>query len=588
MKKCPRCGRDYNDDSMRYCLDDGSELLYGPASADEPQTAILHETAPPHEAATRAQIHTTEQTAVLPSGVLARRERKPFDRRLFVVPLVIAVVVLGAFFGFRYLPSGGSQIDSIAVLPFVNESGNADIEYLSDGMTETLINNLSRIPKLTVKARSAVFRYKGKAVEPNQVATDLNVHAVVNGRVTQRGDNLTVNLEMVDARTGDHLWGEQYVRKVGDLIALQTDIARDVSGKLRRKLSGEGTDGDKPLPRRGTENAAAYEAYLRGRFHWNKRTLPDIEKSIEHFNRAIELDPGYALAHAGLADSYVVIPSYSINRGTDAYPKARAAALKALEIDETLAEAHATLACVLYEFDWKFDESEREFKRSIELDPNYPTAHHWYAEFLLAMGRRDEALAEIKLAQQLDPLSLIINAIVGIVHLLRGEYAEAESQLKKTIEMDPNFGRARIFLIETYEEQGRFEDAIVEYEKALRTEGEAPESIAGKVGSLREGLKREGAKGYWRAITGQAQAAHERDAESGPPLITLARMYTLAGERERAIEYIQKAYAAREPDVVRLIDPVFEPIRNDPRFVDVMQKIGLPNRTATAPRATDR
>src|SRR5687768_11089223 len=354
MKRCPECRRDYYDDSLLYCLDDGTALLEGPASMDEAATAVLPDAHTTGEARTRTfDSGETPQT-------------KAPSKRNSIIAGILGILVISALGigGYFYYGRSDSEISSIAVLPFVNESGNPEVEYLSDGMTETLINNLSRIPRLSVKARSSVFRYKGKDVEPQKVAADLNVQAVVNGRVMQRGDNLTLNLEMVDARTGYQIWGEQYTRKTGDLVTLQSDIARDVSNKLRQKLSGADTE---RISKRGTENTEAYQQYLKGRFHWNKRTIEDINKSIEHFQKAIEIDPSYARAYAGLADSYAVIPSYTNNRSKEAFPKARTAALKALEIDNSLAEAHATLASVLNEFDWKFEEAEKEFKRAIEL-----------------------------------------------------------------------------------------------------------------------------------------------------------------------------------------------------------------------------
>jgi len=572
MKRCPECRRDYADDTLQYCLEDGTALVQGSVpSPDEPATAILHDTDAPGEGATRAQIHATDEIAASPSGIAEPPGLKS-NKLLLAVPIVLAVIILGGFFGYRYVTQA-KQIESIAVMPFVNESGNPEIEYLSDGMTDTLINNLSRIPKLSVKARSSVFRYKGKTVEPQQVAVDLNVQAVVNGRVIQRGDNLTLNLEIVDARSGDQIWGEQYIRKIGDLVTLQSDIARDVSNRLRQKLSGADTE---RISKRGTENTEAYQQYLKGRFHWNKRTIDDISRSIGYFQKAIELDPSYGLAYAGLADSYVVIPSYTNNRSKEAYPKARTAAMKALEIDDSLAQAHATLADVLYEFDWKFEESEKEFKRSIELDPNYATAHHWYAEYLLSMGRKDDALAEIKRAQECDPLSLIINAIVGVVHSVRGEYAEAEAQLKKTIEMDPNFPRSHLFLAEVFEEQGKFDEATTEYEKHAVLIGIPADSVAKEWATIRQAYKNKGPQGYREALLALARKAAEKNPDTAPPMFAIGVLYAQAGDKDRAFEYFEKSLEQREPDILRLQDPNLGSIRSDPRFKDIVRRVGLP------------
>lgn len=571
MKRCPECRRDYYDETLLYCLDDGAALLEGPATADpgEPRTAILHDTGSPSEAKTRAQMHTTAS----PSAISDITIKKRVDKRLVLIPLSLAVIILGGFFAYRYV-TPAKQIESIAVMPFVNESGNPDIEYLSDGMTDTLINNLSRIPKLSVKARSSVFKYKGKEVEPQRVAADLNVQAVVNGRVMQRGNDLTLNLEMVDARTGDQIWGEQYIRKVGDLVALQSDIARDVSNKLRQKLTGADTE---RISKRGTENTEAYQLYLKGRFYWNKRTIDDINKSVEYFEQAIALDPSYALAYAGLADSYVTIPSYSNNRSKETYPKARAAALKALEIDDSLAQAHTTLACVLYEFDWKFADAENEFKRAIELDPNYATAHHWYAEYLLSMWRRDDALAEIKRAQECDPLSLIINSILGVTYLVRQEYSLAEMQLKKTIEMDPNFSRAHLFLGNVYEDEGKFDEANAEYEKADLLDGVPPAEAARRAADIGKAYRSQGPLGYWRATLALGENLLKTDPDHAPPYIVFARLSVLAGDHDKAFAYLERSFEAREPDLLRLDDPALDPIRNDPRYQSLIHRIGLPN-----------
>ena len=537
-------------------------MLDGPASGNEPATAILQDT--PSTGDVRTRTFDTEP------GQPVRSSRR--NSVIAVVAAVLLVTLLGVG-GYLYYGRSESEISSIAVLPFVNESGNPEIEYMSDGMTDTLINNLSRIPKLSVKARSSVFRYKGKDIEPQKIAADLNVQAIVNGRMMQRGENLTLNLEVVDARSGDQIWGEQYVRKVGDLVALQSDIARDVSSKLRQKLSGPDTE---RISKRGTENTEAYQQYLKGRYHWNKRTADDINKSIDYFQRAIELDPSYAGAYAGLADGYVVVPSYFNNRSKESFPKARSAALKALELDESLAGAHATLADVLYEFDWKFQEAENEFKRAIELDPNYATAHHWYGEFLATQGRLDEALVEIRRAQECDPLSLIIHSIYGLFLGLGGQYAESEAQLKKTIEMDPNFARAHLFLAGLYERQYKYEEAIGEYEKHGAIMGLPPDEIAKGWGSVRDAYRRGGPKAYWNQILALIERRGRIDPDTSPPLFALGVMHVNAGNADRAFEYFERSYEQREVDILRLNEPALESVRSDPRFQDLVRRVGLP------------
>ena len=313
--------------------------------------------------------------------------------------LFLAVIAVGLWL-LRSPSATTAQIDSIAVMPFVNESGNTEIEYLSDGITESLINSLSQIPKLSVKARSSVFTYKGKVVSSQQVAKDLTVQAIINGRVLQRGDQVLLSVELVDARTGNQLWGDQYNRRMTDLLSLQSEIARDVSSKLKSRLTGIE---EQKIAKNYTANTEAYQLYLRGKFYWNKRTPADIRKGVEYFQQAIDKDPTYALAYAGLAEGYIVFASYGVELPREAFPKARAAALKAMELDASLAEAHNALAAVKSNYEWSFDEAEAEWKRTIALNPNYATAHHWYGEHLLSMGREVEALAELKRAQETGP-----------------------------------------------------------------------------------------------------------------------------------------------------------------------------------------
>jgi len=353
MKRCPKCRRDYYDETLLYCLDDGNALLDGPASVDEPATAIFSEPSASaggqlSEAPTRPQIHTTAAEAE-PRGSLgdyskekqrisAHRAATPqgkvgSSRRLFAVAGIVALVLVGGFFGYRYF-APTKQIESIAVMPFVNESGDADVEYLSDGMTETLINSLSQIPNLSVKARSSVFRYKGKEFDPKKIAAELNVQAILTGRIVQHGEQMTLNLELIDAQTENVLWGNKYDRKSSDLVSLQREIARDVSGKLKANISGiEAAKVEKNY----TTNPEAYQLYLKGKFFWNKRTGNDLKEAAEFYRQAIEKDPNYALAFSGLAETYVLFGGHDVAPADDSMPLAKAAALRALEIDDSLA-----------------------------------------------------------------------------------------------------------------------------------------------------------------------------------------------------------------------------------------------------------
>jgi TolB-like protein len=359
---------------------------------EESKTQILN--------ATTADVsHTTSSAEYVVNELKSRKS----SLAIGLIVLILASVGLGYWFFINPSSNTKGNIDSIAVMPFVNQSGNADNEYLSDGMTESLINSLSQLPKLAVKARSSVFRYKGKDIEPQTIGNELSVQAVLNGRVVQRGENLTLSLELVDTKTGNQIWGEQYNRKFTDIVSLQNEIAKEVSNKLRQKLSGVD---EQKLTKNYPISSEAYEVYLQGLYHWNKRTNESVGKANEYFQKAIEKDPNYALAYVGLANSYIVMP---ILPAREANPKAKAAALKALEIDDSLGEAHAVLAntAFYYEYDWT--NAEREYKKAIELSPNYPTVHHWYGESLTCVGRFDESFAEYKRALELDPLSFAIS-----------------------------------------------------------------------------------------------------------------------------------------------------------------------------------
>jgi serine/threonine-protein kinase len=341
-----------------------------------------------------------------PSPALAglRAVARPRARVLLWAVGVVSLVALAA--AVLWLRPRAGTIDSLAVLPFVNAGGDPNAEYLSDGITESLINTVSQIPGIRVVSRASAFHYKGKDVGAKTVGRELGVAAVLTGRIVQRGDALSIRAELVDARDDTHLWGEEYNRRLSDILAVQEEIARDISGKLRQRLTGEEK---KRLTKRYTENAEAYALYLKGRYHWNKRTGEDIQKGIGYFQQAIEKDPTYALAYAGLADSYAILFQYAGLPSSETFPKAKAAALKALEMDDTLAQAHATLAETHEFFDWDFSAAEKEYRRAIELDPKYPTAHHWYSACLSRLGRHEEAIAEVERAYELDPLSPIIS-----------------------------------------------------------------------------------------------------------------------------------------------------------------------------------
>ena len=561
---------------MSFCLDDGAELLFGPASMDEPATAILHSRAAPGEAPTRAQIHTTEQTTVLPklteSPITISFSRK---KSLIVAALWITLVAALGIGSYLYYGRGlTKQIESIAVMPFVNESGNADVEYLSDGMTETLISSLSQLPNLNVKGRSSVFRCKD--MDTKTLGKELGVQAVLYGRIIQRGDQLTLSLELLDAVTENVIWSSKYDRKQADLVSLQSEIARDVSNKLKTKLSGA----DVAKVEKGyTANPEAYRLYLQGRFYWNKRTVADFKKSIKYFDQAIVLDPAYALAYAGLADVYGVLPGYADNEGPDEnYPKARAAAQKALELDPTLAEPHATLGYVLHEYDWKHAEAEKEFKRAIEIDPNYPSAHQWYGEYLMNMGRSDEAIAELKRALELDPLSPILNLVLANLYRDSNRVDDAIAQYKKTLEIDPAFSPALNLLSYVYYLKGMYEEGIEEQRKRLLLLGQPPEQVEKNASELKEIYRKSGERGFWQKVLEiVTENARATNGKINP--LALASIQLGMGNKEDALETLERAVTSgpHYTNLVRLkTNPQWAPLRTEPRFKELLRKVGLP------------
>ena len=564
MKRCPQCRRDYYDETLLYCLDDGTQLLDGPGSMDEPATAVypdVHSTEGEHTRTFESDPSTQPSRA--PSPKIPNRKLR-FAGAVGV--LLLTVLGIG---GYWYYSRSESQISSIAVMPFVNASGNTEIEYLSDGMTESLMNSLSQLPNLSVKARSSVFRYKGKEVEPVAVGNELGVQAVLSGRVVQRGDQLTLSLDLVDARTGDQIWGEHYNRKLGDLAALQTEIARDVSQKLRQRLTGEQQTN---ITKGQTANAEAYQLYLQGRYHWNKRTDEATNKAIEYFEQAIEKDPQYALAYVGLADSYIVGDMGLRERG----PKIVAAAQKALEIDPSLGEAHAALGTEEWSGELDYPGAEREYRRAIELSPNYATAHHWLGEFLVSQGRFDEGFAEYKKALELEPMSLAIQTDLGRAYYLARQYDRAIEHFKKLIELDPNYVRTHFYLQQVYREKGMCEEGLLAIEKGRELIGEQADDEWTKGSrAILDACKRAGTQGEWQKILELVTA----DLQKGEPVPAgeLAEVYARVGNRDKAFEWLEKVFDEGEAGGIELkVDPAWDNLRDDSRFADLLRRAGFP------------
>ena len=374
-----------------------------------------------------------------------------------------ALVLLAASIGFFWFSDDSEQIDSLAVLPFENGSGDPEAEYFSDGVTESIISSLSKIPDVRVNSRTSSFHYKGQAIDPETVGQELDVKALVIGRIVQRGDELSVSAELVRTRDSGQIWGEQYQRTTADIFDIQEDMAREISDALRLQLT---TEQEELLTKQFTTSSEAYAAYLKGRYHWNRRTEEGIRQAIVYFQEAIREDPSYALAYSGLADSYSLLGFYYESPRT-ALPKGRAAAEHALELDDRLGEAHASLAWIKTFYDWDFAEAEREFLRAIELNPTYATAYQWYANFLIATARYDEAIGQIRKAAELDPLSRIINVNYGLFLGWAGHLEEGAEQLRQTLELDPSWALGHMWLGQNYELRGLFSEAIPHYEKAV-------------------------------------------------------------------------------------------------------------------------
>ena len=481
-----------------------------------------------------------------------------------IAAVVVVAVLAGAGWLYQSRTGGGVTIDSLAVLPFVNGSGDPNAEYLSDGITESLINSLSQLPHLKVMSRDSAFMYKGKETDARTIGQALGVRAVLKGRVMQRGDDLQISAELVDARDNSHIWGQQYSRKAADIFALQGELAKEMTSMLRMRLTGED---EKRMAKSYTANPEAYQNYLKGRYWWNKRTPEGLNKGIEFFQQAIAKDPTYALAYSGLADCYSELPVYAFVAPKEAIPRAKEAAQKALEIDDTLAEPHASLGFIgtLYEQDWPG--AEKHFQRAIELNPNYAMAHRWYGLYLEYTGRLDAAIAEDKRALELDPLSIVINAYTGMTFYFARQYDQAIEQERKTLELDPNFMQAHDFLGLAYVQKAMRKEGTAEFEKALMISPGDVLSL-GEVGNAYAlGGNRAGAQ---KVLDQMNELAKQKYVQP----MARVMVYVGLGERDKAFEWLEKAY--EEHFVLEIkVDPQFDPLRSDPRFADLLRRMNL-------------
>jgi TolB-like protein/DNA-binding winged helix-turn-helix (wHTH) protein/Tfp pilus assembly protein PilF len=528
---------------------------------------------PPLETASRADGREVEERVQSTTGPTLPVSLAKHHKIALLTGFAALAVSLGLYHLLTRGPTGVAHeaIDSIAVLPFQNVDGDAETEYLSDGITEGIISALSRLPRLRVMARSVVFRYKASDVDPRKIGGDLKVRAVMTGRVALRGNTLMVSTEMMDMEDGSQLWGEQYSRKLADAIAIQEEMVREISERLRLRITGEEK---RLLTRRYTENAEAYELYLKGRYlssrgEWGQgREAQNLERSIEYFQQSVARDPRYALAYAGLAYSFRSLAWVHRLAIKENFEKAKAAATKALEIDETTPEAHISLATVLQLWDWDWAGAERHLKRGVELNPNSADIHTEYSFYLARVGRAQEARRELDRAFEIEPLAQRIGAVPAYGYYLTRNLDKAEETSRMQLESDPNNARGHFVLGLVYELRGMYQEAIAEHEKAWRSDGN-PDQL--------------GHLGHAYAGAGNRRKAYEiierlKRAETGYLYAyEIAFIYAALGEKDRAFEWLDKAHQQRDKGLTFLkVDHCLDPLRSDRRFQEFLRRVNLP------------
>lgn len=510
-----------------------------------------------------AKLGSSEHTPRQPSRVSGQIPTRKASRLYLAVlaALLIGVAAIGVY----KFTGGNEAIQSLAVLPFVNVNADPDVEYLADGITESLINSLSQLQNFTVMSRNSVFRYKGRERDAQAAGKELNVQAVLTGRVIKRDDQLAISTELIDVRKNTNIWGEKYNRKMADILAIQEEISREISENLRIKLSGEEK---RRLAKRYTDNPEAYQLYLKGRYFWYKRRIPDHMKSRDYFQQAIDLDPSYSLGYAGLADFYGLLAAQGQLRPEDAWPKAEAAALKALELDDSLAEAHHARAAQKLFYYRDLQAAEQEFKRALELNPNYAETHLLYGTYLNAMGRKTEALKEHQRAKELDPLNLRINQWLGTYYYHNREFDRAISEYKKTIEMYPQEAYLHELLARTYAEKGLYDAAFSEWVTAFKLMGDTELSDAlQKV--YREGGYQPAVQSVWRIRLDRLTVKAKHSYVS---MFDIANAHMHLGDKEKTLENLQKACGEKTNGMNLIkLDPVFDPVRKDPRFPAILR-----------------
>ncbi len=521
--------------------------------------------------ATVDRVTSADTTRILTRTVDAgtRRGFIQAHKKALLIGLAVIIAVVAGFSYFKY---SRPRINSVAILPFVNDSGDPNAEYLSDGITESIINSLSRLPGLKVMSRNAVFRFKGKNPDPQEVGRNLKVGAVLMGRLVKLNDRLIIKTELVDVADGSQLWGAEY-NNLSDILSVQDEISRTISSKLELRLTGAD---EQNLAKRFTTDAEAYELYLKGRYFWNKRGEAGLRNGIKYFKEAEQKDPNYALAYSGLADSYALLCDIGVVAPVTEMPHAKAAAQKAVDIDPSLAEGYTSRGFIKLAYDWDWVGAEADFKRSLELNPKYPTAHQWYASYLVQMGKFDRAKQEIEQAQQLDPLSPIISSNAGLYSYFEHRYDDAIVQYQKTLEIDPTFWVAHHYLGLAYAKKGMPDQAIGELRNSLYSPGSGPlkegavENDPEIAASLGYAYGLAGRRSEAEAILSRLRALSQRRYVSG---LYFAIVYTGLGDKDRAIEYLNKAYESRHPGLVLIrVDPIFDNLRSDKRFQELIKR----------------
>jgi TolB-like protein/Tfp pilus assembly protein PilF len=516
----------------------------------------------------RSQVTTVAERTTASSGI----HDKPAGKRWLAYAagvLALLVIVVGAIMFLSSSPA----INSVAILPFVNDSKDPDAEYLSDGITESIINSLSQLPNLRVMSRNAAFRFKGSNLDAVEAGRNLNVGAVVIGRLVKRDARFVIKTELIKVADGSQLWGAEYNSSLADIFSVQDEVSKKISQSLRLRLSGED---EERLAKRYTKDAEAYELYLKGRYYWNRRNEDGFRKGIDYFKRAEEKDPTFALAFSGLADSHALLCDIGVVRPADEMPKAKAAAEKAVEADPTLAEAYTSRAFVRLAYDWDWLKAQNDFQQALKLNPKYPTAHQWYASYLMQMGKFSLAKAEIEEAQKLDPLSPIISANNGLYSYYQHNYDDAIAKYKVTLQSDPDFWVARHYLALAYVQKGMHQDAIAELRKLIKAPESGPipdkivEAESEASASLGFAYGMAGKQAEARAIIDQLDALSKRRYVS--PLY-FAIVYAGLKESDKAIEYLNNAYEARHPGLVLIrIEPMFDGLRSDDRFKQLIKR----------------